>query len=153
MTDQPQDPLLVRFLTEIGIIEQLVRTQLERELPDGLKVSQFTVLNHLVRLGGDWSPVRLARAFQVTKGAMTNTVRRLEDRGLVRVTANPRDGRGKLVNLTEAGRDMRQECLASVAPLFLDLSRELSESELCAATEVLEKARRFLDARRDSDEA
>ena len=153
MTDQLQDSLLVRFLTEIGIIEQLVRSQMERDLPDGLKVSQFTVLNHLVRLGGDWSPVRLARAFQVTKGAMTNTVRRLEKRGLVRVAANPRDGRGKLVSLTEAGRDMRQECIACVEPALLELSRELTASELSATTEVLEKTRRYLDARRDTDEA
>ena len=153
MTEQSQDPLLARYLTEIGIIEQLVRTRLERDLPDGLKSSQFTLLNHLVRLGGDWSPGRLARAFQVTKGAMTNTVRRLEERGLVSVTADPRDGRGKLVSLTEAGRDMRQECFACVEPLLVELSRELTASELSAATRILEKTRRYLDTHRDLKDA
>ena len=47
-----EDPLAFRLFTEIGIIEQLARNRLERGLPDGLKVSQFGVLNHLVRLGG-----------------------------------------------------------------------------------------------------
>ena len=75
-----KDPISFRFFTEIGIIEQLARNRLERGLPDGLKISQFSVLNHLVRLGGEWSPARLARAFQVTKGAMTNTLQRLEKR-------------------------------------------------------------------------
>ena len=63
-----KDPPLFRLLTEIGIIEQLARNQLERNLPDQLTMSQFVVLNHLVRLGGAWSPLRLAKAFQVTKG-------------------------------------------------------------------------------------
>ena len=57
MTKQTEDPLLFRFFTEVGIIEQLARATLERALPDDLKMSQFIVLNHLVRLGGDWSPI------------------------------------------------------------------------------------------------
>ena len=67
MAEPIKDPLAFRLFVEIGIIEQLARNQLEREMPDGLKVSQFGVLNHLDRLGGEWSPARLANAFQVTK--------------------------------------------------------------------------------------
>nr|MBC8240058.1 MarR family transcriptional regulator [Alphaproteobacteria bacterium] len=89
MVEPTEDPLAFRFFTEIGIIEQLARNRLERVLPDGLKVSQFIVLNHLVRLGGEWNPARLAAAFQVTKGAMTNNLQRLEQRRLVQVLANP----------------------------------------------------------------
>ncbi len=143
-----KDPIAFRFFTEIGIIEQLARNRLERGLPDGLKISQFSVLNHLVRLGGEWSPVRLARAFQVTKGAMTNTLQRLEKRGLIRVLADPRDGRGKLVDLTEAGRKMRLRCVESISPLLADLSRELSDKEFASALPVLEKVRRYLDSHR-----
>ncbi len=143
-----EDPPIFRLLTEAGIIEQLARNQLERSLPDGLKMSQFGVLNHLVRLGGDWSPIRLANAFQVTKGAMTNTIQRLEKRGLVKVAADPEDGRGKLVSITEKGRAMRARCVKSVGPLIADLSAELSEKELGMALPVLGKVRRYLDTRR-----
>lgn len=143
-----KDPIAFRFFTEIGIIEQLARNRLERGLPDGLKISQFGVLNHLVRLGGEWSPARLARAFQVTKGAMTNTLQRLEKRGLIRVQADPRDGRGKLVGLTEAGREMRLRCVESISPLLADLSTELSDKEFTSALPVLEKVRRYLDSHR-----
>ena len=143
-----EDPLAFRLFTEIGIIEQLARNRLERSLPDGLKVPQFGVLNHLVRLGGEWSPVRLAKAFQVTKGAMTNTLQRLEKRGLVRVSPDPRDGRGKLVGITEAGRDMRVRCVQSVSPLLADLSSELSEKDFAAALPILEKVRKYLDTHR-----
>ena len=148
MVDPSEDPPAFRLFTEIGIIEQLARNRLERGLPDGLKVSQFVVLNHLVRLGGEWSPARLASAFQVTKGAMTNTLQRLEIRGLVRIVANPSDGRAKLVTITDAGRDMRADSVASVGPFLSDLSRALSDKDLAKALPVLEKIRKFLDAQR-----
>ncbi len=149
MSEPVQDPLLFRFFTEIGIIEQLARNRLQRRLPDGLKMPQFILLNHLVRLGGDWSPARLAAAFQLTKGAMTNTLQRLEARGLVKVSADPRDGRGKLVGLTDAGRDMRERCVDSVGGLLEQLSREVSEPEVAAAMPILETVRRYLDSQRD----
>jgi DNA-binding MarR family transcriptional regulator len=148
MVDPSEDPLAFRLFTEIGVIEQLARNRLERGLPDGLKVSQFVVLNHLVRLGGEWSPARLASAFQVTKGAMTNTLQRLEMRGLVRVVADPRDGRAKLVTITDAGRDMRADCVASVGPFLSDLSRALLDKDLAKVLPVLEKVRKYLDAHR-----
>jgi len=146
--DSVEDPFAFRFFTEIGIIDQLARNQLERGLPNGLKVSQFVVLNHLVRLGGEWSPARLANALQVTRGAMTNTLQRLEKRGLVRVLDDPRDGRGKLVSITKAGRDMRVRCVKSVSPLLADLSRELSDKDFASALPVLEKVRKYLDSHR-----
>ena len=127
---QIDDPLIFRFLTEVGIISQLSGNLLERNLPDGLKLSQFIVLNHLVRLGGEWSPLRLANAFQVTKGAMTNTLQRLEKRGLVKVSADPEDGRGKLVSITRQGEAMRTRCVDSVGPLIAALSGEISDKEI-----------------------
>ncbi len=142
------DPLAFQVFTEIGIIEQLARNRLERALPDGLKVSQFGVLNHLLRLGGQWSPARLASAFQVTKGAMTNTLQRLEKRGLVKIVADPEDGRAKLVGITGAGLDMRLRCLQELAPVIAELSRELPEKELAQALPILEKIRKYLDTHR-----
>jgi DNA-binding MarR family transcriptional regulator len=146
--DPPEDPPAFRLLTEIGIIEQLARNQLERQLPDGLKVSQFAVLNHLVRLGGVWSPARLASAFQLTKGAMTNTLQRLERRGLVQIAPDPRDGRAKLVTITPAGQDMRARCVDCVRPVLDSLSSELSVKDLASALPVLEKVRKHLDRHR-----
>jgi DNA-binding MarR family transcriptional regulator len=148
MAETSKDPLAFRLFMEIGIIEQLARNRLERALPDGLKVSQFGLLSHLARLGGEWSPARLAAAFQVTKGAMTNNLQRLEKRGLVQVLADPNDGRGKLVTITEAGREMRMRCVASVGPFLEDFSGELPEQDLAATLPVLEKIRMYLDTHR-----
>lgn len=148
MVQPAEDPLAFQLFLEIGIIEQLARNRLERALPDNLKVSQFAVLNHLARLDGEWNPARLASAFQVTKGAMTNTLKRLEKRGLVRVRANPGDGRGKLVTITAAGREMRRRCVESVGPFLADLSIELPDTELFSVLPILERLRVYLDTHR-----
>ena len=147
-SENTQDPLLFRFFVEVGIIEQLSRARLESVLPDGLKISQFSILNHLLRLGGDWSPARLASAFQVTKGAITNSLQRLESRGLVKVVADPRDGRGKLVSLTSAGCEMRELCIRNIEPLLADLENEVGKQHFATALPLLEEVRKYLDDRR-----
>ncbi|MCP4471995.1 MAG: MarR family transcriptional regulator [Gammaproteobacteria bacterium] len=127
MSENIQDPPIFRFFIEIGIIEQLARARLERALPEGMKISQFAVLNHLARLQGKWSPARLANALQVTRAAMTNTLQRLESRNLIKVEVDPGDGRGKLISLCEAGRNMREKCIASIGPSLVELENEFGE--------------------------
>ena len=143
------DPIVFQFFNEIGIIDQLARTRLERALPDGLKAPQFGVLNHFARLGGRRSPAELARAFQVTRGAMTNTLQRLEARGLVKISADPRDGRAKQVEITESGRRVREEAIAAVMPLVEGLSSTLDQRDLADVLPLLRKVRVALDSADD----
>lgn len=143
------DADLFAVFNEIGIINQLATTQLERQLPDGLKVSHFAVLNHFARLGGSRTPVELARAFQVTKGAMTNTLAKLEARGLVSIKANPGDARSKLVTITPKGARAREEAIKAVTPLFADLAKEIPPAKLQALMPVLQELRVILDEARN----
>lgn len=101
MTNKQPDPSLFAVFNEIGIISQLSNTAFERVLADGMTVSQFSLLNHLVHLGDGKNPSSLANAFQVTRGAMTNTLGKLEKRGCVDVRSDAEDGRGKKVFITE----------------------------------------------------
>jgi DNA-binding MarR family transcriptional regulator len=114
LTDAEQR--LYRLFTEIAIVEQLSRAVAERALPDGLTMAQFGLLTHFTRLGGEWSPLRLARAFQVTKQTMTSTLGRLEAAGFVAIRPDPADGRGKLVSLTPAGRAAHAEAVKRLGP-------------------------------------
>ncbi|MEU4768723.1 MarR family transcriptional regulator [Actinosynnema sp. NPDC023794] len=52
------------------------------------------------------TPTELMRASMVTSGAVTQRLDRLEARGLVVRTPHERDGRGVVVALTDAGRDL-----------------------------------------------
>lgn len=145
----PTDPPTFQLLNEIAIIEQLARNALERALPDRLRQPHFGVLTHLVRRGDGASPGALARAFQTSKAAMTNTLHRLEARGLIRVEADPKDGRGKRVFLTDAGREMRERAIAAVGPQMAAIGGVLSEAEIAEILPHLRRLRAHLDAARD----
>lgn len=144
-------PVAFQVLNEIGIINQLAGTLLERRLPDGLRLAHFGVLNHFVRLGGEQSPLSLARAFQVTKGAMTNTLQRLEARGYVEVRPDPGDGRAKLVSITDEGRRIHAQAVESVAPLVAEMREVIPDSRFAEALPFLRDLRGYLDAERDRD--
>ncbi len=149
--DENTSQYLVFFkvFNEIGIIYQLGSTAFEKTLPDGLKISQFSVLNHFVRSGDDSTPLQLANAFQVTKGAMTNTLKRLLDRELITIRSDPKDGRRKRVFITEKGRITRDQCIQQLTPLFGILKKSLSESDFKTVIPFLQKLRKILDEERN----
>ena len=148
MSQQTPDPAVFRFLNEIGIFDQLARYRVERTLPHGLKISQFSVLNHFVRLGDGWTPSRLASAFQVTKGAMTNTLHRLGALEFVDIVPAEGDGRSKLVRITEAGRAAHRDCIAAMSPDLATLQNEFGSKNFNAAIPFLEQVRSYLDENR-----
>ncbi len=151
MTEPSDDPpLAFVVLNEIAIIEHLSRTAFERVLPAGLSMAGFTVLNHLIRLGHEHRPpARIAGALQVTRGAITGTVKRLEAQGLVRSDPDPDDGRSKAISVTPAGRVARDAAIAALTPNIADLMARMDSTQLKAMLAPLEALRRILDAARD----
>lgn len=139
---------IFQLLNEIGIINQLSSSAFEGALPHGLTVAQFSLLNHCVRLGDNWTPARLAAAFQVTKGTMTSTLKRLEAKGFVKIIPDDKDGRSKRVLLTEAGRQARAEALTLASPLFERTKAALSAEEIDTILPVMQKLREWLDHNR-----
>jgi len=142
-------PAIFEALNEIGIISQLSTAKFRSVLPEGLEVSHFSVLNHLVRLGDDRTLASIARAFQVTKPSMTNTIQRLAARGLIEVLPDPTDGRAKRVLLTTSGRQMREEAIARLGPALVDLATHIDGCEFEAALPFLRRVRSYLDEERD----
>lgn len=66
---------------------------------------EFDVLATLLRNGPphQLTPGELLDSMMITSGAMTNRLKRLEQRGFVERSASPADGRQVLVTLTAAG--------------------------------------------------
>ena len=91
----------------------------------------------------------LADAFQVTKGTITHSLQVLEKRGFVQLDANPKDGRSKIVRLTEAGRTFRNEAIVSLGPAIEKLTVLLDPGKLKALLPELTQLRATLDANRD----
>ncbi|MGK0267023.1 MAG: DNA-binding MarR family transcriptional regulator [Maricaulis sp.] len=150
MTQAPSDADLAifSFFTEVGIIEQLARTAFTRQLPDGLQMAHFGLLNHMVRLGDGWTPARLAKAFQLTKGAISNSLARLEARGLIRTEPDADDRRSKRVFITEAGRGAWRDCVAALMPGIARIGEELGVEVFEQALPALQSVRAWLDAER-----
>lgn len=137
-----------RVFNEIGIISQLANNAFESCLPDGLTVSQFSVLNWFIRVDVEATPGRLATAFMVTKGAMTNTLKRLAEKGFVDVRPDENSGRRKLVTITADGQRARLAALKAVEPLLEEVLTQFNSAQISAYLPFLEQLRAFLDLRR-----
>jgi DNA-binding MarR family transcriptional regulator len=86
------------------LTEELVRVYAEFGLGEG----EFDVLATLRRSGAPYAltPTDLAASTMVTSGAISKRVDRCERRGWVTRSAHEHDGRGRVVELTGAGRDL-----------------------------------------------
>ena len=140
---------LFELFNEIGIVNQLSSTRFDRVLPDGLTRSQFSVLNNFVRLGGTRTPLQLARAFQVTKGAMTNTLKRLEARGSITMSVDPADKRGKLIKITKSGRALRERAVKLASAELAEIGALFDDDLLDKMLPQLRKIRELLDVARN----
>ena len=137
------------FFNEIGIINQLSNAAFELRLSDGLQVSHFSVLNHLIRVEDGRTPLSIAKAFQVPKTTMSHTLAGLEKRGLVTFRPNPDDARSKLVWLTDKGRKTRDDAIAALVPDLSDLATSFSLDQIEEILPHLEAIRKYMDEARN----
>lgn len=142
-------PLYFQLFNEIGIIGQLSRAAAEAGFEDGMLMTHFSVLNHLIRVRDGQTPLALARAFQVPKTSMTHTLAGLEKRGLIEMRPNPKDGRSKQVWLTEAGRAWRDRAIQGMGQNFMALADAFPAERIAAALPLLTEMRQFLDKARE----
>lgn len=148
MNDKPGTPLAVTLFSEILTNEQLIRNRLSRVLPKGMEISHFSVLNHLAHVGAERSPAQLAKSFHVTRGAMTNTLSKLEWAGYVHIRPDWDDARRKMVTISPAGRQARDAAIAAITPLITEMVEELGEDRVRATLPVLRELRTKLEGER-----
>lgn len=132
------------LFSELLMADQLARNRLSRVLPRGMELSHFGVLNLLTRLQTEQSPAELARAFHVTRGAMTNTLNKLEWAGYVHIRPDWDDARRKKVAISPAGRAARDAALAAITPLIDNAVQTLGEERVRQTIPVLRSLRQRL---------
>ena len=146
--DEEELNLVFTFFNEINIIAQLSSNAFARTLPNGLNPSQFAVLNWFSRVDSVATPGRLSTALMVTKGAMTNTLKKLQEKGLIKVNPHASSGRQKVVTMTALGREARNNSVESAAPLMAEILSEFSVDDIKQQLPVLRKLRQYLDESR-----
>lgn len=140
MSDLTQH-LAVTLFSEILAVDQLARSNVARVLPKGMELSHFSVLNHLAYAGVEKSPAQLAQTFHLTRGAMTNTLRKLEWAGWVHVRPDWEDARRKMVSISPTGIAARDTALAAIAPVIAQVVNTVGADKVRIALPVLREMR------------
>jgi len=140
MSDSTQD-LAVTLFSEILAVDQLTRSYVARVLPKGMELSHFSVLNHLAHAGVEKSPAQLARTFHLTRGAMTNTLSKLEWAGWVHIRPDWEDARRKMVSISTSGITARDAAVVAIAPVIAEVVETVGADKVRVALPVLREMR------------
>src|SRR5438128_8092324 len=101
-------------------------------------LSDFAVMEMLLHKGPQ--PVNeIGRRIELTSGAITTAVDRLESRGLVTREAHPRDRRARIVRLTAAGKEQAAKTFAGHKAAMDLAASGLSKTERGTLIELLRK--------------
>ena len=136
-----ENSLGVSLFGEILALDQLVRARLAKVLPKGMELSHFSVLNQLSHTKIERTPAQIAKSFRVTRGAITNTLSKLELSGYIHVRPDWDDARRKMVSISPAGIVARNNALAAVTPIINELISEMGEERLKAIVPILRDLR------------
>jgi MarR family 2-MHQ and catechol resistance regulon transcriptional repressor len=114
----------------------------------GLGQSDFAVLEVLMHKGPQ--PVNvIGRKVQLTSGSITAAVDRLESRKLLRRTADAKDGRSRIVQLTEKGRHLIERAFQKHARDMEESMAVLRSGERAELIRLLKKVGMWAAARLD----
>ena len=139
MTERTDD-LAVSLFGELFMADQLARNRISKALPRGMQLSHFSVLNLLARLSDERTPAR---------GAMTNTLAKLEWAGHIHIRPDWDDARQKFVSISPAGRAARDAAVASVAPIISAAVTALGADKVRAVLPVLRELRLRMESEDD----
>jgi DNA-binding MarR family transcriptional regulator len=146
MPSERNDDTAVALFGELFMADQLARNRISKALPKGMQLSHFSVLNHLARSNDERTPAQLARAFHVTRGAMTNTLARLDWAGHIHIRPDWNDARQKFVAISPAGRTARDAAVQVVTPVISDVVAALGVDRVRSLLPVLRQLRIRLEA-------
>ena len=140
-TQERSEDLAVALFGELFMADQLARNRISKALPRGMELSHFSVLNHLARVNDERSPAQLARTFHITRGAMTNTLAKLEWAGHVHIRPDWDDARRKFVAISPSGRGARDAAMQVISPVISDVDVDLGADRVRAVLPVLRELR------------
>jgi DNA-binding MarR family transcriptional regulator len=144
MNERLED-LAVSLFGELLTADQLARNRISKALPKGMELSHFSVLNHLAGVQDERTPAQLAKAFHITRGAMTNTLSKLEWAGHIHIRPDWDDARRKFVAISPSGRAARDAAVQAVVPVIGELVKALGADRVRAVLPVLRELRTRLE--------
>ncbi|TFD24000.1 MULTISPECIES: MarR family winged helix-turn-helix transcriptional regulator [Cryobacterium] len=135
-------------VSPMAVVGRLSRTALVVEsrlaktfAQHGLDAASFDVLATLLRSGAPYriAPLELAREAMISTSAVAQRLNKLESRGFVVRQANPDDGRGTLVALTDVGKDLIETALPDHLETERAITAVLSLAEQTLLADLLQR--------------
>jgi DNA-binding MarR family transcriptional regulator len=126
------DPEVEGLVDRIGGLNRRFHRALDETLADfGLDYAEYKLLGLLTREGEVYrsSPGKLARVMELSSGAMTNRLDRLEEADLIRRLPDSEDRRSVVVELTDHGRETIQKAIGVQAQKEALIAAALDPSE------------------------
>jgi DNA-binding MarR family transcriptional regulator len=108
----------------------------------GLKTTQYSLLSHVLKLG----PIRpgdLAHAMKMDASTLTRNLKPLVVAGWVELSEGE-DGRSRLITISEAGREKRQEAQRHWKAAQLGLNRRLGMQRVLALHQLIDESLQML---------
>jgi DNA-binding MarR family transcriptional regulator len=108
----------------------------------GLKTTQYSLLSHVLKLG----PIRpgdLAHAMKMDASTLTRNLKPLIAAGWVELSEGE-DGRSRLITISEAGREKRQEAQRHWKAAQLGLNRRLGMQRVLALHQLIDESLQIL---------
>lgn len=129
----PELDLTIEGIVErIGGLHRRLRRMLDETLAEqGLASSEWKTLSYLRQAGPPYrsSPGKLAERADLSSGAMTNRLDRLEAAGLIRRLPDPTDRRAIQVELTETGHKAYERSISIQAAKEAEVVSALNARE------------------------
>lgn len=136
---------LFKFFRSITHISQTMTLRAERQLPDGLTIPQFELIDLLKARASPVLPMEAAITMNLTRGAVSNLIKQLEKKNLLEVMANPDDGRSKRITLSDQGQKSHRDCMIALSEVTTNILQVFSGQKFAAVQNMLDEFSDWLD--------
>jgi len=126
------------ILSKLSLFYIQVKRKLNSsELPEGLTITDFMVLNSL--MNGKKTMVEISKEINVTQSSITLSISKLEEKDIVKRIRYPSDRRITFVEITDKGKEVVSSCQNKLNVVLLECIGNLSHAEKRNLLEILKK--------------
>ncbi|QSX33148.1 MarR family transcriptional regulator [Shewanella avicenniae] len=126
------------LVEHLGRCQRLWRMVADAELaPLGLTHPRWTALWKLKRMGDGVSQKQLAESLEIELPSLMRTLGQLEEQGLVTRVSCTQDKRARIVNTTEAGRQVLAQLESRIVKIRAEMLQDVSSEQLKIFEQVL----------------
>lgn len=135
---------------ELGLLTQVYNNRLAQLLRDhDVTFPQFTILDYILNKGEKGTTVsQIADGVEVLQPAVTKTVKKFSDRGLLKVTSIAADKRQKNIVITPDGAGFIGRLRAALLPDVLNCFEAWEEDRISRFSDDLITFRKWLEENR-----